>query len=275
MRSRTEMKKLSCGFTLVELLVVISIIALLVAILLPTLSKAREQAKSVVCKTHLRQMGQTFMMYLLDNEGIMLTSDAANATSLGGGQWYSRPWMHLLSPYLGLKGKDALHGYQTGDFANNEAVKTFECPSQKDPFEFSNQIKYGINVINCSYYGLSGKMIQKVIYDSIESPDERWHVADSADRIKAEETPGPDDLNLLAGDMTDRINYMAMGWNVDRPASVRHGDGPNVLFLDWHVSPMKYENFAPFVGESQYDPMSWKMKNILWDFRTSKGYWLP
>ena len=56
------------GFTLIELLVVVSIISLLVAILLPSLSRAREQARSLVCSTNLSQLGLAAMLYAADND---------------------------------------------------------------------------------------------------------------------------------------------------------------------------------------------------------------
>lgn len=56
------------GFTLVELLVVISIIALLVSILLPALSKAREQAKTTMCLANAKQIGGITVIYMADNE---------------------------------------------------------------------------------------------------------------------------------------------------------------------------------------------------------------
>jgi len=60
------------AFTLIELLVVIAIIALLMAILLPTLQRARRQAKAVVCRANLKEWGKTLAVYTEDSQGHFL-----------------------------------------------------------------------------------------------------------------------------------------------------------------------------------------------------------
>jgi prepilin-type N-terminal cleavage/methylation domain-containing protein/prepilin-type processing-associated H-X9-DG protein len=73
------------GFTLIELLVVIAIIALLMGIMLPALSKVRNQARGVVCKSNLNQWGKIFYLYTHDNNGrFMVWNVSATA---GGGTW--------------------------------------------------------------------------------------------------------------------------------------------------------------------------------------------
>ena len=57
------------GFTLIELLVVIAVIALLLALLMPSLRRARNQARAVVCQANLKQWGTVLALYTEDNQG--------------------------------------------------------------------------------------------------------------------------------------------------------------------------------------------------------------
>src|SRR5213080_57528 len=92
----------SRAFTLVELLVVIGIIALLISILLPSLNKAREAAKTLQCSAQLRQVGQAFVNYASNNKGFYPGWSDWHVPG-GDGTGDDTPglgWMEVLQPYL-------------------------------------------------------------------------------------------------------------------------------------------------------------------------------
>ena len=83
------------GFTLVELLVVISIIALLVAILMPALNKARNQAKAAICQANLHHWALVFDLYVEDNNRKFMIGWMHDWVTWGTGQ----QWFNVLRPY--------------------------------------------------------------------------------------------------------------------------------------------------------------------------------
>lgn len=107
------------GFTLIELLVVIAIISLLVSILLPSLNKAKDLARSTVCASNLRNWGMTYQLYASENDG-KLTIDA-----ITGGDW-RRHWHYMYPVY-----------------ADQDYKQMNRCPGLTD--ESLYFLQYGIN----------------------------------------------------------------------------------------------------------------------------------
>jgi prepilin-type N-terminal cleavage/methylation domain-containing protein/prepilin-type processing-associated H-X9-DG protein len=135
--------KARSAFTLIELLVVVSIIALLIAILLPSLGKARDQAKLSVCATHMRSWAQGFHLYA-SNYDNALPLDGDNGTSAAPiGRWDdSDLWFNGVAALANNRAYNDIQlsapGYSTGNTAPHTGLPKggandiFICPSALD-----------------------------------------------------------------------------------------------------------------------------------------------
>ncbi len=125
------------GFTLIELLVVISIIALLVAILMPSLNKARYQAKNVVDLSNLKQLGTSAVIWSQDHDNRSLPS-----------KWYENDEFARITD---VKLKNAYNPATV--FTENQRDNLYVCPvSRKIDF-------FGPNPPDVISYGINGNLI--------------------------------------------------------------------------------------------------------------------
>lgn len=122
------------GFTLVELLVVVGIIAVLVAILLPALNRARDHAMAVQCASNLKQIGLAARLYAAENQDripFAWTNGDVLSTDPETRRHFRTNWHYRLLPYLGYR-KDVLERMRVNDAAGYTSLRwkgVFRCPA--------------------------------------------------------------------------------------------------------------------------------------------------
>ncbi len=145
--SRSDKKRKTRGFTLIEVLVVVAIIALLIAILLPSLSRAKQMSKMIQCQSNEHQQLRAFLMYAHDHKGRLPgTTNDEFADWLGftngpNGTIGKEPEMGTLYKYMG------------------RAKKAYHCPIYGDDVR-DTEPEFTFNY--CSNYSLSGALIEQL-----------------------------------------------------------------------------------------------------------------
>jgi prepilin-type N-terminal cleavage/methylation domain-containing protein/prepilin-type processing-associated H-X9-DG protein len=242
------------AFTLVELLVVIGIIALLISILMPALSKAREQANAVKCLSNQRNLGNALVMFSNEHKGYLPKAWFNDAPYPGGPSWrWKDPmwgWDYILSQYM------------------NQNKDIFRCPSD-EPVLFRGEwndtasnlpdspqadnlaASYRINISNQHAFGVSDAPVIRplhatkitklkdsskaiIFFDGANSAALWHHVAtweiDQRGLVRRTPLPGGFKLNV--------------GWD-------KHRRRANYTFADGHAETLLWEDTWQFVATDE------------------------
>lgn len=256
------------AFTLIELIVVISIIGLLMGILLPALNAARNTARSAVCKSNLRQLGFALKIYAAKHNGYMIPNyEPANET-----YWWGRKL---------TSGIDHEKGFMWPCLRSElKKNSVFECPSQKygtyrlqgKPPSEPDDPKW-----ITSTYGYNGYYLSP--------PKSPWPNIRHRPWQKEETIRTPSNVLAFADTMLSRTNngqFLENNAMVDPPqllssngtrwepnpyptTSFRHNDKTNIVFVDGHCSSSR-------IQQGQYTDTEAKIGSLV---QSNDPYYVP
>jgi prepilin-type N-terminal cleavage/methylation domain-containing protein/prepilin-type processing-associated H-X9-DG protein len=225
---RGEIRPPQSGFTLVELLVVVGLVSILIALLMPALSRAREHAWRVACSSNLRQVGAGFIAYAQDSRGRF----PAPACCI---REQTEDWVYW------QPGRDVGESRILRYLGN--ATRVLECPSGRTERQTTPPYPFSYSV-NFRFTGEPGMRVFGTGWQ--QTPCKLDEIINSSQKILAieEDITSINDGTWSSGDMEWRIfrtfflsvihdKRGEIGWQ-DPHYIGAHGGSGNVVFADGH-----------------------------------------
>jgi prepilin-type processing-associated H-X9-DG protein len=204
---------------LIELLVVIAVIAILMAILMPALKRAREQGQRAACLSNLKQLQLAWIMYADDHDDVLASSEAGNSfASQFGPAWLGRTYATDWAQGGTLPKEEQVEGIKEGTFwPYTQETKLYKCPTGYR----GEEVTYAMMISS------NGRSV-----DGSPQFKRRLQVPQPAQRLVFI------DEGLSSPDAYSTRYTLAAWW--DQPTT-RHGDGTNFALADGHAEYHKWK----------------------------------
>ncbi|MEJ0091717.1 MAG: prepilin-type N-terminal cleavage/methylation domain-containing protein [Limisphaerales bacterium] len=242
------------AFTLIELLVVIAIIAILAAMLLPALSKAKQKALGISCMNNTKQLNLAWLMYAGDNNDATPAVNTTSSTGQDPSDFWGDYWVDNNMHY-GLTDATNEAIIKAGQLWNYaKALNVYKCPADNST-QFANKTGLPrLRSYSCSQTFSGGQWLAtltpSISYDTykktsqIRKPSDTW--------VFIDENPATINDAAFAVIMMP-VPAPGVAEEVDQPAAY-HGRASGMSFADGHTIVHKWQSSVTVAGNTSGNP---------------------